>query len=93
MAETLQEALDYWSKNEPKLKSLSDSLTKGEFKDAVPFDVTKLHSSLPRADGSTYSKQKSNDKEASPFTTADNSSTIVKSWSPDDSATGVSVST
>ena len=55
MAETLQEALDSWSKNEPKLKSRSDSLNKGEFQDAVPFDVTELHSSLPRADGSTYS--------------------------------------
>ena len=43
MAETLQEALDSWSKNEPKLKSLSDSLNKGEFQDAVPFDITKLH--------------------------------------------------
>ena len=58
VAGTLQEALDSWEVLEPKLKSLSSQLNKGELEGAVDFDSSKMHSPLPRAyqwaDGSAY---------------------------------------
>ncbi len=57
IARTMQAALDDWEKSEPALRELADKLEAGQV-DALPLDVTKLHSPLPRAyewvDGSAY---------------------------------------
>jgi fumarylacetoacetate (FAA) hydrolase len=59
LAYTLQEALDDWEEVEPELRQVYNDLNAGKLdKEAQPFDVTKMHSPLPRAyqwaDGSAY---------------------------------------
>jgi len=59
LAYTLQEALDDWEEVEPELRQVYNDLNSGKLdEEAQPFDVTKMHSPLPRAyqwaDGSAY---------------------------------------
>jgi fumarylacetoacetate (FAA) hydrolase len=58
VAPTLQAALDDWACAAPKLKRIFDDLEAGRCSEAVPFDVSKCASPLPRAyqiaDGSAY---------------------------------------
>jgi fumarylacetoacetate (FAA) hydrolase len=55
---TMQQALDNWSKVEPKLRDISAKLNNNEIPNAKGFDDSKMASPLPRAyqiaDGSAY---------------------------------------
>ena len=58
IAVTLQQALDNWSRCEPRLRQIYDSLNDRTSNHALPFDPGACHSPLPRAyqwaDGSAY---------------------------------------
>jgi len=57
IAPTLQAALDDWARAEPRLRELSERLTRGEVP-GLPVDARALHAPLPRAyewvDGSAF---------------------------------------
>jgi len=58
IAPTLQQALDDWTKTEPKLRQLFDDLNEGRASNTVPFDSAQCAAPLPRAyqwaDASAY---------------------------------------
>jgi fumarylacetoacetate (FAA) hydrolase len=49
VARTLQDAVDHWSRIEPQLRAVSQSLESGTAAGAQPFDATRALAPLPRA--------------------------------------------